>query len=79
MVAQRDKEVKEQLRATMVHLQLHGAAALEGAAAADDQGKIVCSKLGVGVGGMGVGVPRGRQNGARLDARLCRRRSVFTI
>ena len=35
MIAQRDEEVKEQLRAAGHHLHLHGTAALEGAAAAE--------------------------------------------
>jgi hypothetical protein len=71
MIAQGDEEIKEQLRATVVHLQLHGAAALEGASAAYDEGQVVCSQLGVGVGRVGVGVASRRQDGAALDAGFC--------
>lgn len=72
MVAERNKEIKEELRAAVVHLQLHRAAALKGAAAADDQGKIVCPQLRVGVGRVGIRIPRRRQNGAARNAALCR-------
>lgn len=37
VIAQCDEEVEEELSAAIVHLQLHGAAALEGAAGADDE------------------------------------------
>lgn len=70
MVAKSDKEIKEQLCAAVVHLQLHGAAALEGAAAADDEGEIVCAQLGVCVGCVGVCVSGRCKNGAGLDARF---------
>lgn len=71
VVAEGNKEIKEKLCAAVVHLQLHGAAALEGAAAADDEGEIVCAQLGVGVGCVGVCIPGRCKNGAGLDARLC--------
>jgi hypothetical protein len=45
MIAQRDEQIEEQLRATSHHLHLHCAAALEGAAAADDECEVVCSEL----------------------------------
>lgn len=70
VVAKSNKEIKEKLCAAVVHLQLHGAAALEGAAAADDEGEIVCAQLGVGVGCVGVCVSGRCKNGASLDARL---------
>ena len=70
VVAQGDEEIKEELRAALEHLQLHGAAALEGAPAADDEGEIVCPQLGVRVGCVGVGVACRGQDGAALDARL---------
>jgi hypothetical protein len=70
VVAKSNEEIKEQLRAAVVHLQLHGAAALEGAAAADDEGEIVCAQLGVGVGCVGVCISGRCKNGAGLDARL---------
>ena len=71
MVAQGDKQVKEELGAAVEHLELHGAAALESAAAADDEGEVVRSQLRVGVGGVGVSVAGRGQDRARLDARLC--------
>lgn len=56
VVAQRDEEVEEQRRSTVPHLELHGAAALKGTAAADYEGEVVGPQLGVGVGRVGVGV-----------------------
>ena len=41
VVAERDEEVKEHLRAALLHLHLHRAASLEGLAAADDEREIV--------------------------------------
>lgn len=70
MVAESDKEIKEQLRASVVHLELHGSAALEGTARADDEGEIVGSQLGVCVGSVGVGVSSRSEDGAALDTRL---------
>lgn len=72
MVAKRDKEVKEQRRPTVPHLELHSAAALERAAAADYESKVVGSELGVGVGGVGVGIAGGGEDRAALDAGFCR-------
>ena len=57
VVAKRHEQVEEELRATVEHLELHGAAPLEGAAAADDEGEIVGAKLGVCVRRVGVRVP----------------------
>lgn len=56
MVAEGDKQVKEELSAAVEHLELHGAAALERAPAADDEGEIVGAQLGVGVRSIGVGI-----------------------
>ena len=70
VVAERNEEIKKELGAAVVHLQLHRAAALKRAAAADDQGKIVCPQLRVGVGGVGIRIPRRRQNGAAWNAAL---------
>ena len=72
MVAQRNKEIKEKLRVAVEHLELHGPAALEGAAAADDEGEVVSPQLGVGVGSVGVGIASRGQDGAALDAGFCR-------
>lgn len=71
MVAKGDKEVKEQLAASVEHLQLHRAAALERASAADDQRQVVCAKLRVGVGCIGVSISGRGKNGAGLDSRFC--------
>ena len=70
MVAQGNKQVEEKLGVAVEHLELHGAAALEGAAAADDEGEVVGPELGVGVGSVGVGVASRGQDGAGLDAGL---------
>ncbi len=45
MVAQRDEEIEEKLRAAVEHLQLHRAAPLEGATAADDEREVVGPQL----------------------------------
>ena len=71
MIAESDKEVKEEGRAAVVHLQLHGPAALEGVARADDESEVVSAQLGVCVGRVGVCVASRRQDGAALDARFC--------
>lgn len=68
VVAQGNEEVEEQLRAAAEHLQLHGAAPLEGAAAADDQGQVVGPKLRVGLWRVCVGVPRRREDCGGLDS-----------
>ena len=70
MVAQRDKEIKKELGLAVEHLQLHGAATLEGAPATNDEGEIVRPQLRVRVGSVGIGVACRGQDGAALDARL---------
>ena len=70
MVAERDEQVEEQLGAAVEHLQLHGAAALEGAATPDDESEVMCPQLGVCVGGVGIGVTRRCEDGAALNAGL---------
>lgn len=69
VVAHGDEQVEEEL-ATALHLVLHGSAALEGVAGADDEGEVVGTELAVGVGGVGVGVTGRGQDGAALDAGL---------
>ncbi len=71
MIAQSDEQVEEQLRAAGHHLHLHGAAALKGPTAADDERKVVGTQLGVGVGGVGVGVAGGGEDCATLDTGFC--------
>jgi len=58
MVAEGDEQVEEQLAASVEHLQLHRAAALEGTAAADDESQIVSPQLRVRIRGVGVCVSR---------------------
>ena len=70
MVAQRHEEVKEQLSSAVEHFQLHGAAALEGAAGTDDERQVMGSQLGVAVRCVGVRIARGSEYGAALNARL---------
>ena len=72
MIAESDEQVEEEGSSAVVHLQLHGAAALEGAPAADDEGEVVGAQLRVGLGGVVVSVSSRRQDGAALNARLCR-------
>lgn len=64
-----NEQVEEQLTAVF-HLVLHRAAALEGVARADDERKVVRTKLGVVVRRIGVGVTSRCQDGRALDARL---------
>lgn len=67
VVAEGDKEVKEELAAAVEHLCLHGSAALEGVATADNESKVVGTQLGVAVGSVGVGVTGGEEDGVALD------------
>ena len=71
MVAQRNEQVEEKLRATGMHLDLHRAATLECPSAADDEGEVVRTELGVRVGGVGVGVAGRGEDGRALYAGLC--------
>lgn len=68
VIAERDEEIEKELRAAVVHFQLHCTAPLEGAPAADDEGEIVSPQLRVGVGSVGVGVSGRSQDGAALDS-----------
>ena len=68
VVGQGDEQVEEELGATVEHLLLHGSAALEGGAAADDEGEVVSPQLGVRVGRVGVGEAGRGQDDAAGDA-----------
>lgn len=68
VVAESNKEVKEELAASIEHLGLHGAAALEGIAAADDESEEVCTELGVVVGSVCVSVASRQENGVACNA-----------
>lgn len=54
MVAKSNEKIKEELCSAILHLELHSAASLEGAATANDQSKIVCTEFRVGIGSIGV-------------------------
>jgi hypothetical protein len=69
MVAHRDEEVEEQFPA-LLHFCLHSAAAFECISAADDEGEIVSTELGVGVGSVAISKAGGGENGGNLDAGL---------
>lgn len=69
MVDQGNEQVEEQL-AAILHLLLHGAAALESVTSPDYESEIVCSQLGVIVGRVGVCEASRRQNSAALNTRL---------
>lgn len=71
VVAQSHKEVKEELRSAVEHLQLHGPTSLEGAATADDESEVMGPEFRVRIGSVGVGIASGCQDGAALDTRLC--------
>lgn len=71
VVAQSDEQVEEELRPAVEHLGLHGAAALEGGAAADDEGEVVVAQLGIRVGCVGVSIACGREDCVALDAGSC--------
>ena len=43
MIAQGNEQVKEELGASVKHLQLHGTAPFEGAATADDESQVMSS------------------------------------
>ena len=47
MIHHGNEQIEEQRRATSVHLHLHGAAAFERVAAADDESEVVSTKLRV--------------------------------
>lgn len=68
VVAEGDKKIEEQLAASVEHLGLHGAAALEGVAAADDESEEVRAELGVVVGGVCISVAGRQEDGVACDA-----------
>lgn len=71
MVAEGYKEIKEQLRASVEHLQLHCATSLESAAGSDDQSQIMCSQFGVGLRSVGICISCRGKDSAALNARFC--------
>lgn len=72
MVAKGDKKIEEQLAATIIHLELHRPTLFESRTAADDEGQIMGTQFGVGVGCVSVGIASRGQDGAALDSTLCR-------
>lgn len=69
MIRHSHEQVEEQL-AAILHLVLHGAAALECVPATDDQGEIVRPQLRVVVGCVVVGVAGAAEDCTTLDAGL---------
>lgn len=70
VVAHGHEQVEEELAAAALHLGLHGAAALERLAAADDEGEVVSAEPRVRVGRVVVGVLRRPQDGRDVDPAL---------
>lgn len=68
VVGEGDKQIEKELAASVEHFHLHGTAALECVAAADDEGEVVSSQLGVIVGRVGVGVSGRQEDRVALDA-----------
>lgn len=71
VVGERDEQVKEELGAAVEHFLLHGSAALESGAAANDEGEVVSPQLRVRVGRVGVGEAGRGQDDAAGDAGAC--------
>jgi hypothetical protein len=69
MVAHGDEEIEEELP-TLLHLDLHGAAALECVPAADDEGEVVGAKLRVAVRGVGICEASRGEDSADLNTSL---------
>ena len=69
MVYHSNEQIEEEL-AAILHLILHCAAALEGMSSSNDERKVVCAELRVGVGSVGIGVTSGCQDGGTLDTGL---------
>lgn len=67
VVGEGDEQIEEQLAASVEHFHLHGTAALEGVAAADDEGEVVSSQLGVIVRCVGICISGREQDGVALD------------
>jgi hypothetical protein len=62
-----NEQVEEEF-ATILHLVLHCATALEGVTSSDDEGEIVCAKLRVVVGCVGVCEACRAEYGRALDS-----------
>jgi transcription antitermination factor NusA-like protein len=71
VVAQSHKEIKEQLASAVVHLKLHRTTALESAARADDERKIMSPEFRVIVGSVCVCVSGRGKNSTALYSGLC--------
>jgi len=69
MIAQRHKQIKEKLPATL-HLRLHGSAPLKRPATPNDQGQVMSAEPRVRVRRVVIGVPRAAQNRRDLDPAL---------
>lgn len=69
MVDHGDEEIEEEL-ATVLHLVLHRAAALEGVSCSNDESEVVCAQLRVVVRSVGVGKAGRCEDGRTLNTRL---------
>lgn len=69
MIAHGHEEVEEEL-ATLLHLDSHSAASLEGVSASNDEREIMSTKLGVAVRCVGICESGRGEDGRDLDTRL---------
>ena len=69
MITHSHEQIKKQLPA-LFHLHLHSPTPLKCRPTPNNQRKIVCSKLRLGIGRVGVGVARAGEDRAALDARV---------
>ena len=65
-----NRKKKNSQQTTGLHLHLHGPAPLERGPAADDQSEVMGPQLRVALGRIRIRIPRTRQDGAALNARL---------
>jgi hypothetical protein len=62
VIAQSNEEIKEQLRASVLHFQLHCATSFKCVARTDYESEVVSTELGVGVGSVSIGITCGGEN-----------------
>lgn len=70
MIAQSNKQIKEQLASSIIHLQLHGSTPFKGTSASNYESEIVGSKFGISIGCVGIGIACRCENCAALDPRF---------
>lgn len=69
MIDHGDEEIEEEL-ATILHLILHGATALERVARTDNEREVMRTQLGIVIRRIRIRVPCRREDGRALDPRL---------